>query len=54
MIRVGRQGSGDVDEVGHDRAGGRLGTSAFAIKHCMTDCIAMDPDSIHCALDTGE
>ena len=54
MIGVGRQGSGDIDEVGNHRAGGRLGTGAFAIKHGVANRIAMNPDCVHRAFNAGQ
>ncbi len=54
ILRIGGQHPGDVDQVGDDRARGRLGAGTLAVIHRVPDRVALDQHRIHRPLDVGD
>ena len=54
MIRIGGMQPRDIDQIGDDRAGGRLGTGPRAVIKRRADRIAFDQDRVHHAFHIGD
>ena len=54
VLGIGGGQAGDVDQIGDDGGGRRLGTGALAVVEGGADGVAPDQDGVHGALDVGE